>query len=85
MRRASIRPRGRGRLVALDAATGRTLWEQRLPSPYFGRATVANDVVFTSTYDGRLYALSARDGTIIGRASMRAGMSATELVAFGVR
>ncbi len=73
--------RGRGRLVALDAATGRTLWQQRLPSPNFGCATVANDVVFTSTYDGRLYALSARDGTILWRASMRAGMNACPAVA----
>jgi outer membrane protein assembly factor BamB len=73
--------RGTGRLVALDAATGRTLWERRLPSPNFGCATVANDVVFTSTYDGRLYALSARDGTILWRASMRAGMNACPAVA----
>ena len=43
---------GRGRFVALDAATGRVLWERRLPSPNFGCATVARDVVFTSTYDG---------------------------------
>ena len=41
--------RGKGRLVALDAATGRALWVRRLPSPNFGCATVSNDVVFTST------------------------------------
>jgi outer membrane protein assembly factor BamB len=68
--------RGRGRLVALDAATGRTLWERRLPAPDFGCATVANDVVFTSTYDGSVYALAARDGKILWRARMRAGINA---------
>jgi outer membrane protein assembly factor BamB len=57
------------------------LWERRLPSPNFGCATVANDVVFTPTHDGRLYALSARDGTILWRATMRAGVNACPAVA----
>jgi alcohol dehydrogenase (cytochrome c) len=71
---------GRGRLVALDAATGRPLWERRLPSPDFGCATVANDVVFTSTYDGTVYALATLDGTILWRARMRAGVNACPAV-----
>jgi hypothetical protein len=45
--------RGKGRLVALEAATGHVLGERRLPSPDFGCATVSNDVVFTSAFDGR--------------------------------
>jgi alcohol dehydrogenase (cytochrome c) len=71
---------GRGRLVALDAATGSVLWERRLPSPDFGCATVSNDVVFTSTYDGMVYALSVTDGTILWRATMRAGVNACPAV-----
>jgi outer membrane protein assembly factor BamB len=71
---------GKGRLVALDATTGRTLWQRRLPSPDFGCATVANDVVFTSTYDGTVYALAARDGAILWRARMRAGVNACPAV-----
>ena len=65
----------RGRLVALDAATGHTAWERRLPSPVYGCATVANDVVFTATYDGTVYALAARDGTILWHTRMRAGVN----------
>jgi hypothetical protein len=38
----------------------------------FGCAMVANDVVFTSTYAGAVYALSVRDGSILWRAHMRA-------------
>ena len=58
----SIDPaRGRGRLVAINAATGRPIWERRLPSPNFGCATVADDVVFTSTYDGVVYAFATGD------------------------
>ncbi|MDX6476639.1 MAG: hypothetical protein QOH95_2150 [Gaiellaceae bacterium] len=80
--------RGRGRIVALDAATGRTLWERRLPSPDFGCTAVANDVVFTSTYDGTVYGLAARDGRVLWRAHMRAGLNACpavskDLVLFG--
>jgi outer membrane protein assembly factor BamB len=71
---------GRGRLVALDAGTGRVLWERLLPSPNFGCATVARDVVFTSTYDGTVYGLSARDGRIVWRARMRAGVNACPAV-----
>jgi outer membrane protein assembly factor BamB len=72
----SVHPRrGRGRLVALDAKTGRTVWERRLPSPNFGCATVANDVVFTSTFDGTLNALVAGDGRVLWRARMRAGVN----------
>jgi outer membrane protein assembly factor BamB len=78
---ASVDPtRGEGRFVALDATTGRRLWERRLPSPDFGCATVANDVVFTSTYDGTVYALAAREGTILWRARMRAGVNACPAV-----
>jgi outer membrane protein assembly factor BamB len=72
---------GRGRLVALDAATGRTLWQRRLPAPDFGCATVANDVVFTSTFDGSVYALSSGDGSILWRAHMRAGVNACPALA----
>ena len=72
--------RGRGRFVALDATTGRTLWERRLPSPDFGCATVANDVVFTSTYDGTVYAFAARDGATLWSARMRAGVNACPAV-----
>jgi outer membrane protein assembly factor BamB len=72
--------RGGGRLVALDAATGRRLWERRFPSPVFGCATVSNDVVFTSTFDGRLYGLSAASGEILWQARLRAGLNACPAV-----
>ncbi len=73
--------KGRGRLVALDAATGRTLWDRRLPSPNFGCATVSNDVVFTAAYDGTVYAFAARRGTMLWRAKLRAGVNACPSVA----
>jgi outer membrane protein assembly factor BamB len=72
--------KGRGRLVALDASNGKLLWQRRLPSPSFGCATVANDVVFTSTYAGVVYAFSTRTGTQLWRATMPAGINACPTV-----
>jgi outer membrane protein assembly factor BamB len=67
---------GRGRLVALDASTGRRLWERRFGSPVFGCASVAGGVVFTSTYDGVVYALDTEDGRRLWSYRMRAGINA---------
>ena len=60
--------------------TGRALWVRRLPSPDFGCATVSNDVVFTSTFDGAVYAFEAADGRLVWRARMRAGVNACPAV-----
>jgi len=72
--------KARGRLVALDATNGKLLWQHRLPSPSFGCATVANDVVFTSTYEGLVYAFSARTGKQLWRGTMPAGINACPTV-----
>jgi outer membrane protein assembly factor BamB len=73
--------RGRGRLVALDAATGRTLWDRRLPSADFGCAAVSNDVVFTSTYTGTLYALATTTGRVLWSVKLPAGIIGCPAVA----
>ena len=84
--------RGRGRLVALDAATGRVLWQARLGSPDFGCATVSDDVVFTTTYDGTVYAFRTKDGSALWHTRLAAGNNAcpavlgdTLLVGSGIR
>ena len=78
---ANVDPaKGRGRFVALDLKTGRKLWERRFPLPDFGCATVANDVVFTSTYDGTVYALRASDGKTLWTGHMSAGVNACPAV-----
>jgi outer membrane protein assembly factor BamB len=78
----SIDPaRGKGRLVALSAATGQPLWQRHLPSPNFGCATVAGNVVFTSTYGGVVYAFAVRDGSLLWQRRMGAGVNACPAVA----
>jgi glucose dehydrogenase/plastocyanin len=55
--------KGTGQFVAIDASTGRILWDQPLPGVTFGGATVVNDLVFTSTLDGTVLALNRADGS----------------------
>jgi alcohol dehydrogenase (cytochrome c) len=71
-----VSARGRGELVALDAATGHTVWTDRFPQADFGCATVTGGVVFTSTYDGRLYGLDTKTGKTLWTASATAGINA---------
>ncbi len=67
--------RGRGRLVALDAATGEPLWERRLPAPSFGCATVTSDIVVTSVLTGGVYAYAVATGKLLWRTRLRAGIN----------
>jgi len=71
----------RGRLVALDLASGRVRWDHPLPAGEYGGAAVANDVVFTTTYDGTVWALNARSGRVAWRANLPAGTNAPVAIA----
>jgi outer membrane protein assembly factor BamB len=63
----------KGTLDALDAATGKIVWQAPLGSAPFGCATVARDAVIVPTYDGRIVALAAADGRTLWRTRLRAG------------
>jgi glucose dehydrogenase len=66
---------GRGGLTAADAATGKVLWERKLPSMNFGAATVANDVDFTSIYTGTVYAFDTKTGKTLWTTKTPAGIN----------
>jgi outer membrane protein assembly factor BamB/cytochrome c553 len=68
---------GTGEMVALDLATGAVRWKTYLPTPAYGAATVANDLVFTTTFDGTVYALARDDGRIVYAGQLPAGTNAT--------
>jgi outer membrane protein assembly factor BamB len=68
--------RSTGGLTAIDAATGKVKWTRNLPSPNFGAATVANDVVFTSDYNGKVFAYSTDSGKLLWSAQAPAGINA---------
>jgi alcohol dehydrogenase (cytochrome c) len=64
-----------GGLAAVDAATGKVVWRRTFKHLDFGGATVAGDVVFTSTYDGTIYALSTKHGTRVWSTRAPAGIN----------
>ena len=53
---------GTGELVAIDVNTGEKLWDNRLDAVNVGSAMVVNDLVFTATFDGTIYAFNRTDG-----------------------
>ncbi len=53
---------GTGELIALDVSTGQQLWSKQLDSINIGGATVVNDLVFTSTMSGMIYAFDKTSG-----------------------
>jgi outer membrane protein assembly factor BamB len=67
---------GTSSLVALDAATGKPRWTHHFRTVGFGAATVVNDLVVTSTYDGVVYALRRSDGSEAWHMRLPAGIIA---------
>jgi uncharacterized cupredoxin-like copper-binding protein len=63
-------------MVALSLATGKVLWDRKLPQPAFGDATVTNDLVFTTTYNGKVMAFSRSNGAIVWQKQLPAGTNA---------
>jgi outer membrane protein assembly factor BamB len=53
---------GFGSVVALDAQTGKKLWEKSVETPIRSAPTATADRVFVITSDGRFFALAASDG-----------------------
>jgi alcohol dehydrogenase (cytochrome c) len=65
-----------GEMVAVNQDTGAVEWDTLLPSSPYGAATVTNNVVFTTTFNGYLYALDATTGAILFKTPMSAGTNA---------
>ena len=67
---------GTGALVALNPTDGSVRWHQRFRTADYGAATVANDVVFTATFNGKIYGLDTRDGSVLWSTQAPAGVNA---------
>jgi alcohol dehydrogenase (cytochrome c) len=72
---------GKGEIVAIDIATGRVRWDRKLPYSPYGATTVVNDLVFATTYEGTVWALSKRTGVVLWRAELPAATDAPVAVA----
>jgi outer membrane protein assembly factor BamB len=67
---------GTGDIVAVNEATGKVAWDTKLPSSPYGAATLANDVLFTTTFDGTLRAFNAENGKEIWHTALLAATNA---------
>jgi outer membrane protein assembly factor BamB len=72
---------GTGEMVALNVGNGSVLWSTQFDSMVFGAATVVNDLVFTSTFDGMIYALNRETGKEVWSYQAPAGINAWPAVA----
>jgi outer membrane protein assembly factor BamB len=72
---ASI-PTATGEMIAVNQDTGKIEWDDKLPSSPYGAAAVTNNVVFTTTFDGDLYAFNAATGAILLKTLLSAGTNA---------
>jgi outer membrane protein assembly factor BamB/plastocyanin len=71
---------GTGELVAVDEATGNVKWDKKLPTSAYGAATIANNVVFTTTFDGTLYGLESSSGKEVFKTKLSANTNAPAMV-----
>lgn len=60
----------RGRVAALGAGDGRTVWERETKLPFSGGPDVAGDRLALGTSDGDVVLLSTRDGSQVWRAKV---------------
>jgi alcohol dehydrogenase (cytochrome c) len=70
-----------GEMIAVNTDSGRIEWDDQLPSSAYGAAAVTNDVVFTTTYSGYLYAFNASTGAILLKTPLSAGTNAPATIA----
>jgi outer membrane protein assembly factor BamB len=67
---------GTGDLVAVNEATGAIGWDDKLPSSPYGAVTLANNVAFTTTFNGTLYAFETTTGKELWKTTLSAGTNA---------
>ena len=65
-----------GEIVAIDQATGKIKWQHKFPHSPYGSATVSNDLVWTTTFDGTVWALNTNTGAVVWHQKLPAGTNA---------
>jgi outer membrane protein assembly factor BamB len=69
-----------GELFSLDLASGAVNWSFKFSELPFGSTTVVNDLVFTTTYGGKIYGFDASSGRLAWEAGLPAGTNAGVMV-----
>jgi outer membrane protein assembly factor BamB len=75
-------PENGGELVALNAQSGAIEWKHEFAlAPAFGATSSVNDVVFATTFDGKVYAFDAGSGRQLWQEELPAGTNTGVAVA----
>ena len=70
-------PVNSGEIVALNVKDGSLAWKHEFPvAPAFGATSVTNDLVFATTYDGKVYAFDTGSGRPAWQEQLPAGTNA---------
>jgi outer membrane protein assembly factor BamB len=69
--------KGTGEMAALNVADGSVKWKHDFAQPAYGAATISNDLVFTTTFDGKVVALNRDTGAVAWEKQLPAGTNAT--------
>jgi alcohol dehydrogenase (cytochrome c) len=67
----------KGVMVAINQATGKIKWQHHFAHSPYGGAAVTNDLVFTTTFDGTIWALNKNTGAVVWHAKLPAGSNST--------
>jgi outer membrane protein assembly factor BamB/cytochrome c2 len=67
---------GKGVMVSIDQNTGKIKWQHHFDSSPYGAATLSNDLVWTTTFDGTLWALNKNTGAVVWHQKLPAGTNA---------
>jgi alcohol dehydrogenase (cytochrome c) len=70
-----------GEVEALSLATGKVEWDTKVAQMPLGAATVSNDLVFTTLYNGVLLALDRSTGAIVYRVTLPTSTNAPIAIA----
>jgi outer membrane protein assembly factor BamB len=81
--KSATKPAGRttGEVEAVNLSTGKVEWDTKVPELPLGAATVSNDLVFTTLYNGELIALNRNTGTIVYRRQLPASTNSPIAIA----
>ncbi|HKY16434.1 MAG TPA: PQQ-binding-like beta-propeller repeat protein [Microthrixaceae bacterium] len=64
-----------GEVVAIDARTGKVVWDVDVPGDPLGGVTVVNDLVLTALFDGTVLALDRETGEEVWRTEAAGGIN----------
>jgi outer membrane protein assembly factor BamB len=54
-----------GEIIALNSATGDSVYVQKIGGPFYSGLTISNNIIYAGNEDGNIYALNSQDGEII--------------------